>query len=122
MGMGCEHEEGIPLGGQVLLTAQHLLYRLWRILQQQLALWELVDAVHSNHCIAAHVGVSVLQIRKDGGHQGLQDLLLTNTAQKPQCDTTDVLVGMLEVVAQVLADEDLWTSKQGSRDSRTWEH
>ena len=41
------------------------------------------------------------------GHQRLQQLLLMDAAEEAQRDTPDVLVGVLQVVAQVLADQDL---------------
>ena len=49
----------------------------------------------------------MLQAGQDGGDEGLQDLLLPDAAQEAQRDAPDVLVGVLQVVAQVLADEDL---------------
>jgi hypothetical protein len=49
----------------------------------------------------------VLQAGQDGGNERLQDLLLADAAQEAQRDAADVLVGVLQVVAQVLADEDL---------------
>ena len=53
----------------------------------------------------------MFQAGQDGGDQRLQDLLLPDAAQKAQCDAPDVLVGVLQVVAQVLADEDLQTTQ-----------
>ncbi len=110
-----EHGEGVALGGQVLLVLQELLDRLGRVLQQQLALGQLVDGVDGSHRVLAHVRVPVLQVGQDGGHQRLQDLLLADAAQEAQRDAADVLVGVLQVVAQVLADEDLQGAGAGSR-------
>ena len=47
-------------------------------------------------------------IHQDGGSQRLQDLLLLDAAQKAQRGASQELIGVLQVVAQVLADEDLW--------------
>ena len=44
------------------------------------------------------------QQRRTRGHQRLQQLLLVDAAQEAQRDAADVLVGVLQVVAQVLAD------------------
>lgn len=49
----------------------------------------------------------MLQAGQDGGDEGLQNLLFPDAAQEAQRHTPDVLIGMLQVVAQVLADEDL---------------
>ena len=47
------------------------------------------------------------QTHQDGGSQRLQDFLLLDAAQEPQRRAPQELVGVLQVVAQVLADEDL---------------
>ena len=49
----------------------------------------------------------MLQAGQDGGYQRLQNLLLPDSAQEAQRDAPDVLVGVLQVVAQILADQDL---------------
>ena len=49
----------------------------------------------------------VLQAGQNGRDQGLQDFFFPNSAQEAQRHTPDVLVGMLQVVAQILADQDL---------------
>ena len=49
----------------------------------------------------------MLQAGQDGGYQRLQDLLLPDSAQEAQGDAPNVLVGMLQVVAQILADQNL---------------
>ena len=49
----------------------------------------------------------VLQVLEDAGRERLQDLLLLDPAQEAQRDAPDVLVGVHQVVAQVLADQDL---------------
>ena len=49
----------------------------------------------------------MLQAGQDGGYQRLQNLLLPDSAQEAQGDAPDVLVGMLQVVTQILADQDL---------------
>jgi hypothetical protein len=54
----------------------------------------------------------VVQVGQDAGHQGLEDFLLPDTAQETQRDAPDVLIGVLQVVPQVLADQNLQDSKK----------
>ena len=49
----------------------------------------------------------MLQAGEDGGNERLQDLLLSDSAQEPQRGAPDILVGVLQVVSQVLADQNL---------------
>ena len=49
----------------------------------------------------------MLQAGQDGGNQRLQNLLLAYPAQEAQRDTPNVLIGVLQIVAQILADQDL---------------
>ena len=61
----------------------------------------------------------MVQTVQDGGYEGLQDFLLPDAAQEPERDSPQVLVGVLQVVAQVLADQDLQRNKQtGSQPTR----
>jgi hypothetical protein len=83
-------------------------------LQQEFALWELVDSIDGQHSTTPYIGVPVLQVAQDGGHEGLQNFLLSDAAQETQCDTPDVLVGMLKIVPQVLANQNL----EGGRDGQ----
>ena len=80
---------------------------LWSVLQQQLPTRQPVQRIDGEHSIPAHIGVPVLQAGQDGGYQRLQDLLLPDSAQEAQGDAPDVLVGVLQVVAQILADQNL---------------
>jgi hypothetical protein len=73
-------------------------------LEQKLPLWQLVDGIDCQHCVTPDIGVPVLKVAEDGRNQGLQDLLLTDATQEAQSHTTDELVGMLQVVPEVLAD------------------
>ena len=58
---------------------------------------------------------SQTQTHQDGGSQRLQNLLLLDAAQEAQRGAPQELVGVLQVVAQVLADEDLrWPTHQAS--------
>ena len=88
-------------------TGADLLDELWGVLQQQLPARQPVQGIDGEHSVPAHVGVPVLQAGQDGGYQRLQDLLLPDSAQEAQGDAPDVLVGVLQVVAQILADQDL---------------
>lgn len=49
----------------------------------------------------------VLQVGEDAGNERLQDLFLADAAQEAKRHAADVLVGVLQVVTQVLADQDL---------------
>ena len=100
----CIHQ---MVGQAVLKTRAHLLYKLWSVLQQELPSGQPVQGIDRQHSIPADIGVPVLQASQDGGNERLQDLLFPDAAQEAQRDAPDVLVGMLQVVAQVLADEDL---------------
>lgn len=51
--------------------------------------------------------IPVFQVGKNAGNERLKNFLLANAAQEAQGHATDVLVGVLQVVAQVLADQDL---------------
>jgi len=48
----------------------------------------------------------MLEVGKHGRHERLEHLGLGEPAEEAQGDAADVLVGALEVVAKVLADED----------------
>jgi len=50
----------------------------------------------------------VVEALQDGRRQRLDDLLLAQAAEEAERAAADELVGVLEVVAQVLADEDLF--------------
>ena len=56
--------------------------------------------------VAADVRLAVVQARKDGRYEGLQDLLLVNAAEEAERNTSQVLVRVLEVVPQILANQD----------------
>lgn len=49
----------------------------------------------------------MLQASQYGGDKGLQDFLLLDPAEKSERCPTEVLIRMLEVVPQVLADKNL---------------
>lgn len=90
----------------VLLGGEHLLDDLGRLIQQVLPIGEPIQGHDREDRIAADEGVAVLQILDDRRDQGLDDLDLVEAAEEAEGDAADVLVGVLEVVAEVLADED----------------
>ena len=49
----------------------------------------------------------VFQVGENGWHQRLKDVLLTNAAQEAERDAPQILIRMLKIVSEVLADEDL---------------
>lgn len=48
----------------------------------------------------------MFEVGENGGNERLDDLGLVESAEESEGDAADVLVGMLEVVAEILADED----------------
>lgn len=102
-----EHKESVPLGGWILFRQQHFLHQLRPIGEQVLKRAE--DGKHSEHGIAPHEGVTVLQILLDGGHERLEDLGLLELAEEAKRAAANVLVRVHQVVAQPVGDEDhLW--------------
>jgi len=111
--MGCSASDQTsvsPLLLYLYLFSQHTRH-------PQTLLHPLVEGVDGQHRVAAHVAVAVLQIGEDGGHEGLQDLLLLDAAQEAQRDAADVLIGVLQVVAQILTNQDLVGGGGGGRET-----
>ena len=101
MPTGTEHEEcDTPCGG-VLLRGEQPLDGLWCVGDELVPERELVDRRYHGEGVPPDEVVHVL-----GWHGRLEHLGLGERTEKPQGDTADVLVGALEVVAKVLADED----------------
>lgn len=48
--------------------------------------------------------MAVLEVGEDGWDERLDDLRLIEAAEEAESDTADVLIGVLKVVAEVLAD------------------
>jgi len=69
-------------------------------------LGKLVDGHDGEDGVAADEGVAMLEVGEDGGDERLNDLRLIEAAEETEGDAADVLVGVLEVVAEILADED----------------
>lgn len=101
-----QHEEGVASRRQVALALQELLHRLRRLGQHVLSIGQSVDCVDSQHRVAPHEAVAVLQVGHDRRDERFDDLRLLDAAQEAQRDAADVFVRVLQVVAQVLADED----------------
>jgi len=49
----------------------------------------------------------VLQACKDGRDEWLKDFLFPYSTEESECDSPYVLVGVLQVIPQILADQDL---------------
>jgi len=71
--------------------------------------------------IAADEGVTMLEVGEDGRDERLDDLRLIEAAEETEGDTADVLVGVLEVVAEVLVDPGELCLKRVNEENRTWE-
>ena len=54
----------------------------------------------------------MVQAGQHAGNEGLQNVLLMDAAQEAEGHPPDVLVGVLQVVAQVLADQNLQADRQ----------
>lgn len=65
---------------------------------------KVVDGHDGEDGVAADEGVAMLEVREDGRDERLDDLRLIEAAEEAEGDAADVLVGVLEVVAEVLAD------------------
>jgi hypothetical protein len=101
-----KHKEGVSLTRRVLLRSQEPIDDLRRINQQLLTLRK---PIHGHDCadgISSNKWVAMLQIGENRWDQGLDDLGLVQSTKESQGDAANVLVGALEIVAEVLADED----------------
>ena len=67
---------------------------------------EPVDGHDGEHGVPAHEWVAVLEVGEDGRDERLNDLGLVEAAEEAERDAADVLIGVLEIVAEILADED----------------
>lgn len=67
---------------------------------------EAVDGGDRGERVAPDEVVAVVEVLEDGGHERLEHLGLGEAAEEAEGDAADVLVGVVEVVAEVLADED----------------
>ena len=84
-----------------------------------LSLWKLVDAVDCQHSVAAHIRVPVLQACKDGRDEWLKNFLFPYSTEESECDAPYVLIRVLQVVTQILADQDL---QQAVISASAWAH
>ena len=101
-----EHHKGVAPRGEVLLLVEEVLDDVRGVGDHELALGELVDGVDGEDGVPAHERVAVLEVREDARDQRLQDLFLCDLAEEAQRLPPEELVGVLQVVAEVLADED----------------
>lgn len=67
---------------------------------------KLVDGHHGEDGVAADERVAVFEVGENGRNERLNDLRLVESTQESEGYTSDVLVRVLEIVAEVLADED----------------
>mmetsp|Transcript_3100 Transcript_3100/g.8470 ORF Transcript_3100/g.8470 Transcript_3100/m.8470 type:complete len:332 (-) Transcript_3100:112-1107(-) len=104
-GGGAKHQQGIPPRGHVLLVRKKVLqYHLARV-RKELVSEQVVYRLDTHRSAAPHERVPVLQVAQYRRNQRLQDLKLLDPAQEPQRHSPQVLVRVLEVVPQVLADQ-----------------
>jgi hypothetical protein len=102
-----EHEEGVAPRAKVgLAPLEEALDGLGRVHEEHVAAGHLVNPIHAHHRVASHERMAVLEARDDGRDQRLQDLTLLDPAQETESGAAEELVRVLEVVAEVLADQD----------------
>lgn len=65
-----------------------------------------VDGGNRKDGVLAHVGVAVLQTLSGGGEERLNELGFSELAQEAKSVSPDVLVGVLQVVSDTVADQD----------------
>lgn len=101
-----EHEERVPPCTRVLLDGESTLHKARRVWNEPLATRQAEDHRDCGERVLADERVRVLEIGDDGGHNRLEQLRLAEPAEEPQRDAANVFVGVLEVVAEVVGDED----------------
>jgi len=89
------------------VTEACLLNEFAGVLEQVLPFVQFDKGVDGQNGIFAHCGIPMLQARQDRGNEGLQNLLLLNATQEAQRCSSQELIRVLKVVAQVLADQNL---------------
>nr|GME10148.1 hypothetical protein DEO72_LG1g994 [Ipomoea batatas] len=85
---------------------KNILNLLRSICQKLLTLWKLVYRHDSKNCVPPYIWMPVLQVAHDGRNQRFNDINLIQAAKEPQSNSTDVLIRMLQIIPQVLADQD----------------
>ncbi|QCD77371.1 hypothetical protein DEO72_LG1g994 [Vigna unguiculata] len=91
------------------------------VYEQLLSLRKLVDGHDNENGVAADEGVAMLEVREDGRDERLDDLRLIEAVEEAEGDAADVLVRVLEVVAEVLADPGELCLKRVNEENKTWE-
>lgn len=99
--------QSIPASRNILLTAKEVCDHFWGILKQELALWKLVQLIQAQDGVSSDKTVPMFKILQNGRNQGFQDVFLANSTQKSQSDPTNIFIGMLKIIPQILADQDL---------------
>ena len=63
----------------------------------------LVDGRHGEHCGLSHICVPVFEARPGGGQERLDELGFSELAEEAQCVSSDVLIGVLQVISDAIA-------------------
>lgn len=105
-----KHGEGVALAGRLALGNQEGVDELWGIRDQRLAVPEehLVDGKDG---VLAHIGVAMLETGAGSGHKRLEQFGLLDLLKEAEGGSTDVLVGMLEVVSDGVAEHRVHVSQ-----------
>ena len=85
---------------------------IWGIRNEGLML--LVDHVDGQDGVAAHIRVAVLEAGSDRRDKRLEDLGLLELAEEAKCAATNVLIRMLKIVPQGIANDQTKDSEVGS--------
>ncbi|KAI3494698.1 hypothetical protein L1887_40514 [Cichorium endivia] len=96
-----EEDEGVALAGGVCLCGEEGLHELGRVDDEVLVL--LVYRVDAEDGVLAHVAVAVLETLADGGDERFEKLGLLDFLEEAQCGAANVLVGVLQIIADGVA-------------------
>ncbi|QCD76624.1 hypothetical protein DEO72_LG4g2239 [Vigna unguiculata] len=111
----------VSLIGRILFGGEESVDDLRCIVEQLLSLRKLVDGHDSENGVAADEGVVMLEVGEDGRDEKLDDLRLIEATEETEGDAANVLVGVLEVVAEVLAYQRELCLKRVNEENGMWE-
>lgn len=99
--------EGVPLARGVALGLEEGGNQVGCIWDQRGRM--LKDGGNGEDGILPYIGVTMLETRSGGGEEGFDELGFAELAQEAQSIASDVLVGMLKVVSDAIAEGKAYT-------------
>lgn len=99
-----ERGEGVPLAGRVGFRLEEGTDELRGVGDKRRRVLE--DGCDGKDCVLTNVRVTVLEALPGGGQQRLDKLGLPQLGEEAQGVASDVLVGVLEVISDTVADQD----------------